>query len=134
MVIAWNEFARELERGSKGSSTSISSSSSSGWVVEDLRGVDERESRLCSGNRGAAIARLDVARGELWAQRSGDGVSARKRAPGLDDAAERGRGMGLNSEAFAFRSRGDEMGEAGRLAVYCAETWACMRMGEEEGE
>ena len=52
----------------------------------------------------------------------------------MDNAAERGRGMGLNCEAFAFSSRGDEIGEAGRLAVYWAETWACMRMGEEEGE
>lgn len=50
---------------------------------------------------------------------SGDGVSARRdaRDAGLDEAAERGRGMGLNSDAFALRIRGEEIGDAGRLAV-----------------
>lgn len=58
-----------FENGSK----STSSSSSSGWR-------DERRDELllgCSGINGAAIARLDVARGELCAHRSGDGVSER---------------------------------------------------------
>jgi len=66
------------------------------------------------------MARLEVARRGLWAQRSGEGVSVRS-APGLEDAAERGRGIGLNSEALAFKRRGDDMGEEGRLAV----NWAC---------
>jgi hypothetical protein len=100
-----------------GSYGSSSSSSSSGWVVEERNGVAERERLCCSGSKGAAMARFDGSRGELCAQRSGDGVSARKRAPGLDDAADSGRGMGLNSDAFAFKSLGDEIGEAGRLAV-----------------
>lgn len=37
--------------------------------------------------------------------------------PGVHEAAERGRGIGLNSDAFAFNRRGDERGDAGRLAV-----------------
>lgn len=65
------------------------------------------------------MARLDVARGELWAHMSGDGVSALRLAndPGLEDADDKGRGMGLNSEALAFRSRGDDNGDDGRLAA-----------------
>ena len=76
-----------------------------------------------SGTNGAAIAKLEVALGELWAHKSGDGVSALRLViqPGLDDADESGRGMGLNSEAFAFKRRGDERGDEGRLAA----NWAC---------
>jgi hypothetical protein len=37
------------------------------------------------------------------------------REPGLEDAEERGRGIGLNSEALAFRRRGEDKGEEGRL-------------------
>jgi hypothetical protein len=75
----------------------------------DELGVRER-----SGMSGAAIAKLE--RKGLWDHMSGDGVSARKPA-GFDEAAERGRGMGLNSVAFAFKRRGEDNGEAGRLAV-----------------
>jgi hypothetical protein len=42
--------------------------------------------------------------------------------------------MGLNSDAFAFKSLGDEIGEAGRLAVYGDDMWACMRIGDDDGE
>lgn len=57
------------------------------------------DSKLWSGTNGAAMAKFDGARGELWDHKSGDGVSALKLAnePGLDDADERGRGIGLNS-------------------------------------
>jgi hypothetical protein len=57
-------------------------------------GVPERDRRLVSGIRGAAIARFDVAFELPWAQRSGDGVSARSpvRVLGFDEAAESGRG------------------------------------------
>ena len=53
---------------------------------------------------------------------SGDGVSARSvaREPGLEEAADSGRGIGLNSCALAFRIRGEDNGEAGRLVVNCA--------------
>jgi hypothetical protein len=52
------------------------------------------------------MAKLELALNELGAQRSGDGVSALRLAKeaGLEEAAERGRGIGLNSEAFAFNS------------------------------
>jgi hypothetical protein len=68
--------------------------------------------------RGAAIARFELVRVVLCAHKSGDGVSARRalKDVGLDDAADNGRGMGLNSEALAFNSRGEESGEAGKLA------------------
>jgi len=72
--------------------------------------------------RGAAMARFEVARGELCAHMSGEGVSARRREPGWDEAEERGLGMGLNSEALALRERDVSKGEAGRLAVHWA--WA----------
>jgi hypothetical protein len=49
---------------------------------------------------------------------SGNVVSARSRTPGFEDAAERGRGMGLNSVAFALSSLGEDKGNQGRLAVY----------------
>jgi hypothetical protein len=35
----------------------------------------------------------------------------------VDAAADKGLGIGLNSFAFAFNRRGEEMGEAGREAV-----------------
>ena len=63
------------------------------------------------------MARLEVALGELCDHKSGD--SARKML-GLDEAADSGRGIGLNSFAFALSNRGDDNGDAGRLAVYCA--------------
>ena len=66
------------------------------------------------------MARLDVALGELselWAQRSGDSERLKK-PPGVVDAADRGLGIGLNSEALALSMRGEEIGDAGRLAVY----------------
>jgi hypothetical protein len=70
-----------------------------------------------AGINGAAMAKLEVARGELCAHKSGDGVSALilAKEPGLEDAEERGRGIGLNSEALAFRRRGEDKGEDGRL-------------------
>ena len=94
-------------------------------------GVPERCINVLSGVRGAAIASLDVGR-DGGAQRSGLGVSPRKAAnePGLDEAADNGRGMGLNSEALALRSRGDDRGEAGRLTANCA--WVIM--GEWPGD
>ena len=66
------------------------------------------------------MASLEVGLSVLWAHKSGDGVSALRPGmdAGLEDAAERGRGMGLNSEALAFKRRGDEIGEAGRLVAY----------------
>lgn len=68
------------------------------------------------------MARFEVARGELCAHISGDGVSARRSEPGWEEAEESGRGMGLNSDAFAFSEREVSNGEAGKLAVHCA--WA----------
>jgi len=38
----------------------------------------------------------------------------------VDAAADKGLGMGLNSFAFAFNTRGEEIGEVGREAVNCA--------------
>ena len=64
------------------------------------------------------MARLEVARGELWDHKSGEGVSERRREVGVvDAAADKGLGMGLNSLALALNRRGEEMGEAGREAV-----------------
>lgn len=86
---------------------------------------------------GAAMARFEGARGELWAHMSGEGVSARRSEPGWDEAEESGRGMGLNSEALALREREVRRGEAGRLAVHWAwawVAWAWARIGDEEGE
>ena len=78
------------------------------------------------------MARLDVARGELWAHKSGDGVSARRRDPVWVAAADIGRGIGLNSLAFAFSRRGEDKGDAGSEAVNCA--WAACATGDDEGE
>jgi hypothetical protein len=137
-VTEWKDGGEEeVTNGSKGSS---SSSSSRRWDVrrEEL-GVRERGWREgdWSAMSGAAMARFEVALGELCAQRSGEGVSVRRYEPGTDEAAESGRWIGLNSDAFALSKRGDERGEAGRLAVYCAWVcvdWICERIGEEEGE
>ena len=81
--------------------------------------------------RGAAMASFDVGR-EGGAQRSGDGVSPRRAAnePGLEEAAESGRGMGLNSEALALRRRGDDMGDEGKLTA----NWACVMIREWPGD
>ena len=85
---------------------------------KDELGVPALWRRVLSGVKGAAMASLEVGR-EGGAHRSGEGVSPRKAAkePGLEEAAERGRGIGLNSEALALRSRGDSMGEDGRLTA-----------------
>lgn len=40
------------------------------------------------------------------------------RGAGLKAAADIGLGMGLNSDAFALSRRGEERGDAGKLAVY----------------
>jgi hypothetical protein len=106
-----------LPKGSKGS---FSSSYSSGR--KDARrelGVPDRDKRVGSATSGAAIARFDVTREVPWAQRSGEGVSAREpiNVLGLDDAADNGRGWGRNSEALALRRRGEERGDAGRLVA-----------------
>jgi hypothetical protein len=122
----------EAANGSNGSS----SSSSSGLVDERrletgvvARGMYER-----SGVRGAAIARFELVRVVLCAQRSGDGVSARKadKEVGFEDAADSGLGIGLNSLAFAFRSRGDDRGDEGMLALKC--DWKWDRTGEADGD
>ena len=105
-------------KGSKGSSPSSTSSGR----IDDRRelGVPERERSDESGINGAAMARFDVALEVPCAQRSGDGVSPLRldpRVPGLDEAAESGRGWGLNSWALALSSRGEERGDAGRLVA-----------------
>lgn len=125
----WKERGRWAAKGSNGSS-----SSSSSGRIEDRKlelGVPERERYVLSDVRGAAIASFEVGR-EGGAQRSGEGVSPRKAAndPGLEEAAERGRGMGLNSEALALRSRGEDMGDEGRLTA----NWACVIIGEWPGD
>lgn len=63
---------------------------------------------------------------------SGDGVSARscESDAGCDDAAESGRGMGLNSFAFAFRERGEPIGDAGRLETNCTVVMSGELLGE----
>ena len=77
------------------------------------------------------MASLEVGR-DGGAQRSGEGVSPRKAAnePGLEEAAESGRGIGLNSEALALSKRGDDMGDDGRLTA----NWACVIIGEWLGD
>jgi len=82
-------------------------------------GVTARGCREWSGTKGAAIARLEVALSWLWDHKSGDGVSVRypERVEGLDEAADRGRGTGLNSVAFALKSLGEVIGDDGRLEV-----------------
>lgn len=105
------------ENGSKGSSSSSSSSPGFSEDRRDELGVRALGRSDWAGTSGAAIAKLDVARSELSAHRSGDGVSALilAREPGLEDADERGRGIGLNSEALAFSIRGEDKGDDGRL-------------------
>ena len=78
-VIGWNDGGEVA--GANGSNGSSSSSSGRADVRSDELGVRERGRRLGdrSAMRGAAIARLEVALGELWAQRSGGGVSVRKK-------------------------------------------------------
>jgi hypothetical protein len=114
----WKDSGMRLDaKGSKGSSSSSSPARTE--ERKDELGVLARGRSDWSGIKGAAIARLEVALRGLWAHRSGDGVSALRadRELGLEDAAERGRGIGLNSDALAFRRRGEDNGEAGRLAV-----------------
>lgn len=121
-----------------GSNGSWSSSSSLGPT--DARrlelGVGTRDMLALSGSSGAAIARFDDA---LCAHRSGDGVCARSADSELvnDAARASGRGIGLNSCAFAFSNRGDESGDGGRLAANCAcacVACACASVGEDDGE
>lgn len=98
-------------------------------------GVPERDRRLVSGIRGAAMARFDFA---LWAQRSGEGVSARSpvNVLGFDEAAESGRGYGRKSDAFALSTLWDPIGDAGKLLA----NWVLERgiaggkVGEAAGE
>jgi hypothetical protein len=74
------------------------------------------------------MARFELARKGPWDHMSGEGVSVL--GAGLDEAAERGRWMW---RAFAWRRRGEDMGEAGRLAV----NWvvgAKERTGDELGD
>jgi hypothetical protein len=85
------------------------------------------------------MARLEVTRGEMCDHGSGLGESPLRavRDDGFDDAALKGRGIGLNSFALAFRSRGLERGVLGRLAVNWAWAWVacvCARMGLELGK
>ena len=74
---------------------------------------------------------MDVGR-EVWAHMSGEGVSARscESEPGFEDAADSGRMMGLNSCALAFKMRGEDSGDAGRLAA----NWAWAMVGEGPGD
>src|ERR1700722_1296878 len=106
--------------GSNGSSSSSSSSLSPGRKDErnELE-VTVRGISCWSGTKGAAIARLELALRELCAQRPGDGGPDLKvnKGAGFEEAAESGRWIGLNSDAFAFRRRGEDKGEDGRLAV-----------------
>jgi hypothetical protein len=105
------------EYGSKGSSSSSPSSPGLREERRDELGVRALGNSDWLGTKGAAMAKLEVARGELCAHKSGDGVSALMLAkePGLEDAEERGRGIGLNSEALAFRRRGEDRGDDGKL-------------------
>jgi hypothetical protein len=80
-------------------------------------GVPERDRILVEGIRGAAMARFDVAFELPWAQRSGDGVSARSpgNVLGFDEAAESGRGCGRKSDAFALSTLWEPIGDEGKL-------------------
>lgn len=80
-------------------------------------GVPERDRRLLLGIRGAAMARFEVTFELPWAQRSGDGVSARRAVNvlGFDEAADSGRGCGRKSDAFALSTLWEPMGEEGKL-------------------
>ena len=96
------------------------SSSSSVGLMDERKaefGVAARGKYERSGVNGAAMARLELALVEAGAHKSGEGVSARSwdRDDGLEEAAERGRVMGLNSDALAFKCLGEDKGEAGRL-------------------
>lgn len=96
------------------------SSSSSVGLMEERNpefGVAARGKYDKSGVSGAAMARFELALVEAGAHRSGEGVSARNcdKDDGLEEAAESGRAMGLNSDALAFRCLGEVKGEAGRL-------------------
>ena len=100
-------------------------------LCKEELGVIERGAgtKARSGMRGAAIARLEVAREGLWAHRSGEGVSVRKATPTKEDVleppADKGLGMGRNSTALAFKSRGDERGEEDALVAWggCGADW-----------
>jgi len=111
---------------------SSSSSLSSGLTKERREEVG-----VIGGMRGAAMARLEEGRGEVWDQRSGEGVSALRRDAGCEEAEERGRWMGLNSDALALSEREVSNGDAGRDAVHCA--CACVACvwastGDDDGE
>lgn len=128
-VLGWKE--RGNARAANGSKGSSSSSSGRMDARNEEVGVPDLGRYELSGVSGAAMANLDVGR-EGGAHKSGEGVSARSAAsdPGLEEAAERGRGMGLNSDALALSSRGDDMGEDGRLTA----NWACVMIGDTLGE
>lgn len=96
------------------------SSSSSAGLMDERKaefGVVARGKYDRSGVKGAAMAKLELALVEAGAHKSGEGVSARNwdKDDGLEEAAERGRVMGLNSDALAFKCLGEDNGEAGRL-------------------
>ena len=97
------------------------SSSSSVGLMDERKaefGVTARGKYDRSGVSGAAMAKLELALVEPpGAHKSGDGVSARNwdKDDGLEEAAESGRVMGLNSDALAFRCLGEDKGDAGRL-------------------
>jgi hypothetical protein len=84
------------------------------------------------------MARFDVAFELPWAQRSGDGVSARSAVNvlGFDEAAESGRGYGRKSDAFALSTLWEPMGDDGKLFA----NWVLERgiaggkVGEAAGE
>jgi hypothetical protein len=55
----------------------------------------------------------------------------------LDDAADKGRGIGLNSEALAFRRRGEESGDDGKLDAssrFAHEIGVVVCVGEGAGD
>ena len=64
---------------------------------------------------GVTITRLEVVREELWAHRSGEGMSVCNATPINEDVlelpADKGLSMGWNSIALAFMSQGDKRGE-----------------------
>jgi len=80
-------------------------------------GVAARGKHDRPGVKGTAMAKLELALVEPGAHKSGEGVSARNwdKDDGLEEGAESGRVMGLNSDALVFECLGEGNGEAGRL-------------------
>jgi hypothetical protein len=115
------------------------SSSSSPGLMDERKpefGVAARGKYDRSGVSGAAMAKLELALVEPGAHKSGDGVSARNwdKDDGLDEAAESGRVMGLNSDALAFKCRGEDRGDAGRLDEIEKWAWMWERTGDWLGD